>query len=395
MLDRLPLLWVQGIEVGGGHRDTTQGAQHGPGLSVPGAVLIGKAKDGGAARPPSATITPGNGIHTPRGFLSACAHRYLGLMLDADARTAFLDSFRRDVVEGLAATQKSLPARWLYDDQGSALFEAITRLPEYYPTRTETRILADAASELAGFVGPGAVLVEYGAGAAVKTEVLVAALEPAAYVPIDIAADFLGLAAARVQVRFSQLTIRPVAADFMADFALPRDLPAGRRVGFFPGSTIGNLTPDEARAFLARMARQVGPQGAAIVGVDLKKDIPSLLAAYDDDQGVTARFNLNLLARINRELGGDFDLAAFRHEARWNAAEAGVEMHAVSTRRQTVVVDGMRFPFEAGETIHTESSRKFDLQGFAGLAASGGWRAGPIWTDAARRFAVFGLIAGG
>lgn len=312
-------------------------------------------------------------------------------MLDTDARTALLDSFRRDVVDGLAATPKSLPARWLYDDHGSALFEAITQLPEYYPTRTETRILADAAAELAGFVGPGAVLVEYGAGAAVKTEILLAALEPAAYVPIDIAVDFLALTATRVRARFPQLKIRAVAANFMADFALPRDLPAGRRVGFFPGSTIGNLTRDEARVFLARMARQVGPQGAALVGVDLKKDIPNLLAAYDDVQGVTAQFNLNLLARINRELGGGFDLAAFRHEARWNAAEAGVEMHAVSTRRQTVVVDGERFAFKAGESIHTESSRKYDLQGFADLAASGGWQAGPIWTDGARRFAVFGL----
>jgi dimethylhistidine N-methyltransferase len=312
-------------------------------------------------------------------------------MLDTAARTAFLDSFRRDVVEGLAATPKCLPARWLYDDHGSALFEAITQLPEYYPTRTETQILADAAAELAEFAGPGVVLVEYGAGAAVKTEILLAALEPAAYAPIDIAVDFLALTAKRVRARFPQLKIRAVAANFMADFALPGDLPAGRRVGFFPGSTIGNLTPDEARTFLARMARQVGPQGAALVGIDLKKDIPSLLAAYDDAQGVTAQFNLNLLARINRELGGDFDLAAFRHEARWNAAEASVEMHAVSTRRQTVVVDGERFAFEAGESIHTESSRKYDLQGFADLAASGGWRTGPIWTDAASRFAVFGL----
>jgi dimethylhistidine N-methyltransferase len=316
-------------------------------------------------------------------------------MLDTDARTAFLDSFRTDVVEGLAATPKRLPARWLYDDHGSALFEAITQLPEYYPTRTETQILVDAAAELIAFVGPGAVLVEYGAGAAVKTEILLTALDPTAYVPIDIAADFLVLAAARVRARFPQLKIRPVAADFTANFDLPRDLPAGRRVGFFPGSTIGNLTPDQARVFLARMAGQVGPQGAALIGVDLKKDIPSLLAAYDDNQGVTARFNLNLLARINRELGGDFDLAAFRHEARWNAAEAGVEMHAVSTRRQMVVVDGASFPFEASESIHTESSRKYDLQGFADLAASGGWRTGPIWTDAAHRFAVFGLVAAG
>jgi dimethylhistidine N-methyltransferase len=316
-------------------------------------------------------------------------------MLNTDARTAVLDNFRADVVDGLNRSPKTLPARWLYDDHGSALFEAITQLPEYYPTRTETGILRAAAGELAAFVGPDAVLVEYGAGAAVKTEILLTALTPAAYVPIDIAADFLALTAARVHGRFPNLAIRPVAADFMADFALPRDLPIGRRVGFFPGSTIGNLSFGEARAFLTRMAEQVGPQGAALVGVDLKKDVPTLLAAYDDAQGITAQFNINLLARINRELGGDFDLSAFRHEARWNAEEAGVEMHAISTCRQTVRIGGQSFKFEADETIHTESSRKYDLQGFADLAASGGWRVGPIWTDGDRRFAVFGLIATG
>lgn len=314
-------------------------------------------------------------------------------MFDAHTLTSFQTAFRGDVLRGLSGPRKTLPARWLYDDEGSALFEAITGLEEYYPTRTETAILAATAPEIAQFVGPGAVLVEYGAGAALKTEILFAAMSPAAYVPVDIAAEFLTSSTARIKGRFPQLAVRSFVADFTTDFDLPRDLPRGRRVGFFPGSTIGNLAPHEAEAFLRRMAAHVGEAGAALVGVDLKKDVETLIAAYDDREGVTARFNLNLLIRINRELDGDFDVDAFRHEARWNATEAAVEMHAVSTRAQTVTVAGQRFRFEAGESIHTESSRKYDLQQFADLATLSGWQLGPVWTDPENLFAIIALIA--
>jgi dimethylhistidine N-methyltransferase len=316
-------------------------------------------------------------------------------MFDADTLAPFQAAFRSDVLKGLSGPRKTLPARWLYDDRGSALFEAITGLAEYYPTRSETGILTASAPEIAQFIGPGAVVVEYGAGSALKTEILLRALEPAAYVPVDIAAHFLAASAARIKARFPHLAIRPFAADFTADFDLPADLPRGRRVGFFPGSTIGNLASDEAEDFLRRMAAHVGPGGAGLVGVDLNKDPKTLLAAYDDREGVTAQFNLNLLTRINRELGGDFDIGAFRHQARWNAADSAVEMHAVSTRAQTITVAGRGFAFEAGESIHTESSRKYDLEQFTDLTTLSGWRVGPIWTDTENPFAVVALIARG
>jgi dimethylhistidine N-methyltransferase len=314
-------------------------------------------------------------------------------MFDSETLTSFQAAFRDDVVRGLSCPRKTLPARWLYDDQGSALFEAITGLAEYYPTRTETAILTASSTEIAQFIGPDAVLVEYGAGAALKTEILLSALAPIAYVPVDIAADFLAVSAVRIGRRFPDLNVCPFVADFTVDFELPQTLPPGRRVGFFPGSTIGNLASDEAENFLRRMAAHVGQGGAGLIGVDLKKDLETLLAAYDDQDGVTARFNLNLLARINRELGGDFDVSTFAHQARWNSAESAVEMHAVSTCAQTIGVAGQSFAFETGESIHTESSRKYDLQQFADLATAGGWRVGPIWTDSQDRFAVVALIA--
>lgn len=303
------------------------------------------------------------------------------------------EAFRADVRVGLAARPKRLPSRWLYDDRGSELFEDITRLPEYYPTRTETLILERYAAEMAAFCGPRATVVEYGAGAGVKTALLLAALDnPAVYVPIDIAGDFLELAAARLQQRFPWLEIRPVTGDFTADLDLPRDLPRlNARVGFFPGSTIGNLSEIEARGFLERMRAHLGPGGRAIVGVDLRKDLARLLPAYDDAAGVTAAFNLNLLARINRELEGGFDLAGFAHEARWNEQEGAVEMHAVSLGDQTVAIGGESVAFTRGETIHTESSRKYSVDGFAALAASAGWRVTRVWTDDERLFAVMGL----
>lgn len=303
------------------------------------------------------------------------------------------EAFRADVINGLSRTPKTLPSRWLYDDRGSELFEQITRLPEYYPTRTETAILTGHAAALADFAGEGATLVEYGAGAGVKTEILLAALDrPAAYVPVDIAGDFLFAAAARIESRFPSLDVRPVVADFTDDFDLPDDLPqAGRRVGFFPGSTIGNLSTSEAVSFLKQVRRHAGEGGRAIIGADLKKALPVLLDAYDDAAGVTAAFDLNLLARANRELGATFDLAGFVHQARWNEAVSAVEMHLSSRRQQTVTVDGRSFDFAQGETIHTESSRKYSVDAFATLADRAGWSVTARWLDDDGLFAVFGL----
>jgi dimethylhistidine N-methyltransferase len=307
------------------------------------------------------------------------------------ARVAWDEAFRAAVVAGLSLPRKAIPPCWLYDERGSQLFEQITRLEEYYPTRAETEILLRHAVEIARFCGREVLLLEYGAGAGIKTEILIGALDrPRLYVPIDIAGDFLALTAERIGRRFPHLDVLPVVADFNHDFELP-ELPAGRRTAFFPGSTIGNLNHAEAAAFLHRLRRHVGKQGTAIVGVDLKKDVKTLIDAYNDREGVTAAFNLNLLARINRELDGDFPLERFTHEARWNADDSAIEMHLVSRDARRVAAGGEIFAFQSGETIHTESSRKYDLDKFAALAESTGWRATKVWLDGNRHFAVFGL----
>lgn len=308
-------------------------------------------------------------------------------MLDALCQQS--EEFRADVLRGLAQPQKTLPCRWLYDDRGSELFEEITQLPEYYPTRTETSILREHAEDMAAFCGPDVVLFEYGAGAGIKTEILVSELRsPRLYVPIDIAGDFLELTAARFREKFPQLAIQPIVSDFTADFPWPPSLPPGPRVAFFPGSTIGNLNAAEAASFLRRMRRHTS---TAIIGVDLQKPLDILLPAYDDPTGVTAQFNLNLLTRINRELGANFVIEAFQHQARWNDAESAIEMHLLSRCTQSVSLAGRSFDFAAGETIHTESSRKYSLERFAGLAGDNGWDVAKLWTDPRGLFAVFGL----
>lgn len=309
---------------------------------------------------------------------------------DAAAQRA---AFREDVLAGLAGRPKTVPSRWFYDDRGSELFERITGLPEYYLTRTEHGILRENAAEMAGFAGPGAVVVvEYGAGAGLKIEILLAALEsPAAYVPIDVAGDFLAASARRIARRFPGLEVRPVVADFTARFDLPADLPAARRLAFFPGSTIGNLDESMARAFLAQARRHTRQGGRMILGADRAKSPDVLTAAYDDAAGVTAAFNRNLLVRINRELGGDIDPESFAHEARWTAARSAIEMHLVSRRAQRVRVAGQVFDFAAGESIHTEDSRKYTLEALKALAQSAGWRVAQLWEDAEGLFAVLGL----
>jgi dimethylhistidine N-methyltransferase len=301
-------------------------------------------------------------------------------------------AFRADVLEGLSNSQKRIPCRWLYDRKGSELFEAITRLAEYYPSRTETAILKSNGQAMANFVGPEAILFEYGAGAGIKSRMLLSSLEiPRLYVPIDIAGEYLNATVKHMQVDFPTLETWPVTADFTAEFAMPAGLPAGRRVALFLGSTIGNLDVLEAGALLGRMRKHVGPDGAAIIGVDLTKDLDTLLIAYDDRAGVTAEFNLNLLARINRELAGDFNLDMFAHEARWNEHESAIEMHLVSRIAQTVTVDGRRFHFEQAESVHTESSRKYDYEWFAALAEANGWNVRRTWSDDRVNFAILGL----
>lgn len=311
-------------------------------------------------------------------------------MLDAITQdTGQTARFRADVLNGLAGHAKSLPSRWLYDARGCVLFEEITRLPEYYPSRTEAAILRDHARAIGAFLRPG-VLIEYGAGAGIKSETVLRAAGSRIYVPVDIAGDFLDQTAARLRERFPDLATVPLVADFTMDFALPEGLDGPRSV-FFPGSTIGNLGDLEAHELLLRMRRHAGTDGRAVIGIDLRKDLGTLLAAYDDADGVTAAFNLNLLERINRELDGRFDLSSFAHEARWNHREAAVEMHLVSLCDQRVRVAGIPFDFRAEETIHTESSRKYDVAGFALIAERAGWTCARVWSDPAGAFAVLGL----
>jgi L-histidine Nalpha-methyltransferase len=297
-------------------------------------------------------------------------------------------SFLRSVLDGLSRPQKTLDCKYLYDARGSALFDEICRLPEYYPTRTETAILEGNAAAIAAAAGPGAELVELGSGASVKTRILLSAFDrPARYLPLDLAAGHMQAAASELRRLYPGLKVQPVVADFSAPFALPPPQDRGRRVLFFPGSTIGNFDRDGAEQLLARLKRDLQPD-LFVIGVDLLKDVRVLHAAYDDAAGVTAAFNLNLLARINRELGCDFDLAQFRHLARVDRRLGRVEMHLVSVADQQVRVGGRSFGFEAGETIHTESSHKYAVDEFAALAARAGWTGESVWTDANRLFSV-------
>jgi dimethylhistidine N-methyltransferase len=315
-------------------------------------------------------------------------------MLATDYRLSQPQLFRQDVIAGLSMGSKTLSCRWLYDERGSELFEQITQLEEYYPTRVETGILRANAAEIAAFIGKGATLIEYGAGAGIKTEILIAALEaPRLYVPVDISGDFLDQAVISLRHRFPKIRIWPIVADFTEDFEIPAGIPLKGRSAFFPGSTIGNLNFAETVSFLRRVHRHVGRRGTAVIGADLTKDIKTLLAAYDDRQGVTAAFNLNLLARINRELEGDFRLERFAHEARWNGVNSAVEMHLVSLEAQTVVVDGQSFDFAAGESIQTETSRKYNVHTVSAIVESAGWYIEEMWTDPRQTFGVFGLAS--
>jgi L-histidine Nalpha-methyltransferase len=298
--------------------------------------------------------------------------------------------FLKDALAGLAGAQKTLPAKYFYDAAGSALFEAITALPEYYPTRTELALLHDIGPRLRTAIGPDSLVVEFGAGSGEKAELLLRALDrPAGYVAIEISASALDGALQRLRAAFPGLPVCAIEGDFSVMTSLPLGLAAGQRLGFFPGSTIGNLNPVEAEIFLCGRRAMLGPGGRFLIGVDLAKDPAILLPAYDDAQGVTAAFNLNMLKRLNRELDARLDVARFRHEARWNAAESRIEMHLVARDAQTAYIAGQAFSFRAGESIHTENSYKYTPQAFAALAARAGWRTKASFFDAQNWFGLF------
>jgi L-histidine Nalpha-methyltransferase len=302
------------------------------------------------------------------------------------------DSFAADVIAGLRAEPKSVPPKYFYDLAGSALFERITQLPEYYPTRCEIGILQDNAPAIASMFPPGCALIEFGSGSSRKARILLsAAATVEAYVPVDISGDFLQQDLAQLKRDLPHLTVHPLVEDFTRPFAIPPDLAALPRVGFFPGSTIGNFEPYEAARFLRHIGAVLEPGSLLVVGIDLVKDEATLNRAYNDAEGVTAKFNLNLLARINRELDADFDLAAFQHRAFFNRAFSRIEMHLLSTKRQQVHINGVAIDFRAGETIHTENSYKYTIESFRALARGSGWSPIEVFTDG--MFSVHALRA--
>ena len=299
------------------------------------------------------------------------------------------ENLRADVLSGLARPQKSIAPKYFYDARGSELFEAICALPEYYPTRIELAMMQASAGDMARRLGPQCLLIEYGAGSGRKTRVLIEALAPEAYMAIDISRTALRQCAAELAAAYPAVRVAAVCADYTQPLQLPAmDTGAGRRVIYFPGSTIGNFTRPEALDFLRHAHAIAGPGGAMLVGVDLKKDPARLHAAYNDAQGVTAAFNLNLLTRINRELGGDFDVNAFEHHAFYDAEKGRIEMHLRSTREQQIRVAGATYHFRAGETIHTENSCKYAVDEFQQLARDAGFAAAHCWTDAEALFSV-------
>lgn len=307
----------------------------------------------------------------------------------AQAAADVWDDFATEVINGLNSRPRSIPCRFLYDARGSQLFEQITQLDEYYPTRTEIGLLERHAGEIAGLAGEDAAIVEFGSGSSRKTEILIAAMSGLrAYVAIDISPAALEEAGERLRRRFPELDVITVPGDFNAPIRLPDSLAGARRVGFFPGSTIGNLDHDAAIAFLASAGEMLGNGGALLIGVDLKKDESILIPAYDDREGVTAAFNLNLLRRINRELGGSFDTEKFAHEAIYNAEAGRVEIYITSRENQSVRVLGQRFAFARGERIHTENSHKYDLGEVTEMAESAGWTHAHAWVDDGNLFSL-------
>ena len=296
--------------------------------------------------------------------------------------------FRADVLAGLAAPIPAIPARWFYDRRGSELFEDITRLPSYYPTRTETALLDRIAPELAKAVSPASAVVEFGAGSATKTPILLRAARPVAYVPIDISGDYLRDSAATVARDFPAIDVMPVEGDFTRRVALPGSIECLPKLGFFPGSTIGNFVPHSATDLLRGFRTMLGTGAQLLIGMDRVKPVDRLIAAYDDPEGVTAEFNLNLIERINRELEGDMPADAFRHEARWNEMLSRIELQLVASRDVTFSVAGQRFAFAQGRSIHTENSHKYGMRSARLLLLAGGWTPHREWTDPDGDFAI-------
>ena len=297
-------------------------------------------------------------------------------------------AFRADVLNGLSEPIPAIPARWLYDRRGSELFDEITRLPEYYPTRTETALLEASMPEIARLIAPDCALVEFGSGSSTKTPILLRTIKPRAYVPVDISGDYLRESAASVDREFPELAVHPVEADFTRDFGLPGQVDGMARLGFFPGSTIGNFVPRSATDLLRHFRNILGTGARLLIGMDRVKGVERLIAAYDDPEGVTAEFNLNLLRRINRELEGDIPLDAFRHQARWNDMLGRMEMHLVASRDISFTIGGKPFSFVRGQSIHTENSHKYGPRGARLLLLAGGWTPLAEWTDPDEDFAL-------
>jgi len=311
------------------------------------------------------------------------------------AADAMQDDFATEVLSGLSRRPRAIPCRFLYDARGSELFERITELEDYYPTRTEIGLLERHAPDIAELAGAGVAIVEFGSGSSRKTEILIAALPAlAAYVAIDISAAALSEAATRLRARFPELEVVTVTGDFNDAMDLPASLAATRKLGFFPGSTIGNLGNEEAISFLSNARERLGPDGALLLGVDLKKPESILVPAYDDSEGVTAAFNLNLLTRINRELGGSFDLTKFAHEAIYNAEAGRVEIYITSREDQEVTVLGQSFAFAPGERIHTENSHKYAIEDITAMAEAAGWTHARAWVDDDNLFSLNMLTQG-
>ncbi|MDQ3483026.1 MAG: L-histidine N(alpha)-methyltransferase [Pseudomonadota bacterium] len=297
-------------------------------------------------------------------------------------------AFRDDVLAGLAAPTPAVPARWLYDHRGSELFDEITRLDSYYPTATETKLLAEIAPELCNHIPSSLAVVEFGSGSSTKTPLLLDSIAPAAYVPVDISGDYLESSAADIRALYPQLPVHPVAADFGKPFELPAEVAALPRLGFFLGSTIGNFVPRSATDLLRHFRLLLGTGSLLLIGMDRVKPVERLLAAYDEPEGVTAQFNLNLIERINRELDGTIPASAFRHEARWNDILSRIEMHLVATRDVDFTVAGQSFSFAAGQSIHTENSHKYEQRGARLLLLAGGWTPIAEWTDGDGDFSI-------
>ena len=306
---------------------------------------------------------------------------------------AALHTMLRDVVEGLSRNRKTLPSKYFYDERGSKLFDDICELDEYYVTRTESTLMKQQVGDIASAVGSNALLVEYGSGSSLKTRLLLRNLiAPAGYVPIDISGDYLSQVGHSLKAEFPNIEVMPVVADFTKSFEVPSPTSKeSRRVIYFPGSTIGNFPREDAMALLSNMAENAGADGGVLIGVDLDKDRDVLRAAYNDSQGVTAEFNLNILKRINDELGGNFDLRKFKHEAFFNDGRSCIEMHLISTQRQTVNVCKYSFEFEENESVLTEYSHKYTIDAFGEMTNEAGLKVKNVWTDANNMFAVMYL----